>query len=884
MPIRHTKTFQSKGEERRCPTDLHGKLRDPRCRVQQKPFEPHNKPKPEPKPDPNIPITPIKPGPKPGPGPKPDPNIPITPVKPPVNPPINPPAPEPSGGGSSFTNDAVAGLIVGGELTGSSLGAGAGILARRGLIKAYNAKMKPTEEGEGGEGEGGETEMTDINYAPGAEGEPPIMDEPVPDTSLPKPAGNAQDMDAEFDPPDEVEGAGDAGEDAGDAVLKLAKSAGGDIEMGEVDSDAVNISLDGAGDTADATDAVSDATQTLSKGVTSFGDSVSQMSSNAVKMGARALQSLKALKPTAAADDVEMSQSLLGEADTAEEAAETTASADADTSDILGNLAEKAFGTMAEDAGAGAAEGGVELTDLAAAAGEEGAGVEAASGATDVAAAAAAEISGEAAAAGAAEVTLNTGVDVAAAEAAAALGPDEATFGAAAGVAAAVGAAAGAAAAGGILASVIPAFIAAHKQKPSATVLTSSQETASIKALQDEVAKTPSVQSVITMANKAVADGRPLYSVYDGTNTTLVAQLSSSDLAQAAASYKQDPNTFKGVSPQVLTAMGLNPALSNGVLPKTIVDNAIPFLTSALKAEGKTVNQANLATIAQTIYPPSLFPDQQMTSVFNTNVSTPPTDAQVDAITTANQTTASADQSAVSKAKANVATATANVATAKANALEYNNTLSTALKTEYINEYVNTVDSDRASGATINTGSLINPNSLYNTLAITGGGGTAPTTNLQNVEGLTFVKGQPVFSSQLEAQANAGTNTALTHLQNLQTTNLQALNLPTQAQLAAKAAAARRAAQGATYNATAIKPKTPTPTPTPPPAPAPTQIANPNPALPPLSQADAQALAARRLAMGATYNAITLPSTPNPTPPPTTGTGGGINLGPPPVG
>ena len=325
--------------------------------------------------------------------------------------------------------------------------------------------------------------------------------------------------------------------------------------------------------------------------------------------------------------------------------------------------------------------------------------------------------------------------------------------------------------------------------------------------------------------------------------------------------------------------MGLNPGLSNGTLPKTVVDNAIPFLTASLKAEGKTVNQANLATIAQTIYPKSLFPDQQMTSVFNTNVSTPPTDAQVDALTTANQATASADQSAVSKTKSNVAIATANVATAKANALEYNNTLSTALKTEYINEYVDTVDSDRASGATINTGSLINPNSLYNTLAITGGGGTAPTTNLQNVEGLTFVKGQPVFSSQLEAQANAGTNSALTHLQNLQTTNLQALNLPSPAQLAARAAAARRAAQGATYNATAIKPKTPTPAP--PPAPAPTQIANPNPALPPLSQADAQALAARRLAMGATYNATTLPSTPTPNPTPPSG---GISLGAPPPG
>jgi hypothetical protein len=62
------------------------------------------------------------------------------------------------------------------------------------------------------------------------------------------------------------------------------------------------------------------------------------------------------------------------------------------------------------------------------------------------------------------------------------------------------------------------------------------------------------------MTKLAIQEGRPLYSVYDGTNTTLVSQLSIKNLATAAANYNANPDLFKGTPKVQLQAMGLNPA------------------------------------------------------------------------------------------------------------------------------------------------------------------------------------------------------------------------------------------------------------------------------------------------------------------------------------
>jgi hypothetical protein len=126
-----------------------------------------------------------------------------------------------------------------------------------------------------------------------------------------------------------------------------------------------------------------------------------------------------------------------------------------------------------------------------------------------------------------------------------------------------------------------------------------------------------------------------------------------------------------------------------------------------------------------------------------------------------------------------------------------------------INDYVITVDTDRSTNVKINTGQLINPNSLYNTLSVAGGGGTAPSTDLQNIKGISFVNGQPVFSSQLQQQAQSGMNSALTQLQQLQTASAtqppktQPTNIPT------------TGTSGNKKPASAPLPTTPAPTPNP---------------------------------------------------------------------
>jgi hypothetical protein len=536
MPVRYKTTFTPKGEPPRCPTDYSAKLRNPLCREEPKPFTPHSRPKPPPTPTP---------------------------------PPPTPPTPS-----SSSTTGDVVGIIAGGVIGGAALGAGAGILAQRALQASYAARMASTT----ADADAG-VELDDISYAPGAEGEPAILDEP-----LPSPAGGAQDLDAPFDiEPETADAVDDAGESAAQAVSDLAADApveavGGSIEMGAVDSEAVGISLLGAPETITA------GTAGFAAGITSFGKSVNQLSSNAVKLGARAVN---AIKPTVAATPEELEPLL-----------------DAAPEDVLGDLTGEAVGGTVE--GVASAEGGT--------------GLAAASGAEQVAQSAIELTTLQAGEAGAEAVAAETIADEAAAEAAAAPFDFE-TFGVSAAVAAGAGAAVGAAAAAGILATVIPAFIASHKQPPSATPLSKAQASQSLSVLEKAVDKNPSLQPVIDMTKLAIQEGRPLYSVYDGTNTTLVSQLSIKNLATAAANYNANPDLFKGTPKVQLQAMGLNPALTDGKLQPTKADENIDNIISVSKQVFNTQNptRQQLNQTANTFYGSSL------SSVFDTAVERVPT-------------------------------------------------------------------------------------------------------------------------------------------------------------------------------------------------------------------------------------------------------------------
>ena len=175
-------------------------------------------------------------------------------------------------------------------------------------------------------------------------------------------------------------------------------------------------------------------------------------------------------------------------------------------------------------------------------------------------------------AAGEALAATDTAADIAAAEAIAAAGPDELTFGAAGVIAGAAAAAAGLAATAGI----IIAYKSGHKRPPSTTALTNQQITATISNLTGAVVKHPTLQSQLNALASAQTDGRPIYNVYNGTKTTLVAQLSYADLVKAQASYNSNPNFFKGQDPNVLSAMGLDPLLTQGklILPGAPIFNA----------------------------------------------------------------------------------------------------------------------------------------------------------------------------------------------------------------------------------------------------------------------------------------------------------------------
>ena len=256
------------------------------------------------------------------------------------------------------------------------------------------------------------------------------------------------------------------------------------------------------------------------------------------------------------ADPATITPGTSGTPETLGEAGEGATEIGGGTTDVLGagadigSEASTAMTTTSLNAGFFSAE-----AEIAVPAAEEGA-LLAASGAAAEATADTAAIVAAADAVAAAD----TAADIAAAEAIAAAGPDEATFGVAGLVAAGVAAAAGAAAAGGI----IIAYETAHKRPPTTTALTKQELTATISNLTGAVVKHPKLQSTLNAVASAQQDGRPVYNVYNGTKTVVVAQLSNKDLIKAQSSYNSNPNVFKGQDPNVLKAMGLNPNLSKG--------------------------------------------------------------------------------------------------------------------------------------------------------------------------------------------------------------------------------------------------------------------------------------------------------------------------------
>ena len=447
MVNRHRQNFTEKGEVKKCPKELHAKLRSAHCRVEQSEFQPHNRPKPSPGPGPVPPVVPpVVPPYVPGynPGDRPTPVNPVGPFNP-------PPIPPPPAGGSGFPY----GPVIVGSVVG---GVGAGLLARRALQSAMRAQIDPSPDTPAGSTEYQPVNTEDPDAPPGEE---PVEAQPT-------------QTEPEVDTPQEP---------APDPSESTPTTSG----------------------TEAGADASTDTT--------------------AVGEGATTAEGGAETVVGGGATDVLGAGADIG----------TEASVGMETTSL-----DAGFFTSAAEASVPAAE---ESTLLAV---------------TGAAAEATADTAGIATAAEAVAATA-TAADIAVAEAAAA--PlDVETLGVSAGVAAATGAAIGAAAAGGI----ILAYESAHPREPSITPLTSQQLSSTLGQLINSSIRTPAITKTINSLANAFAIGSPVYNVYNGTTTSVVAQLSTADLIKARESYNSNPNIFKGQDVNVLTAMGLNPNLSKG--------------------------------------------------------------------------------------------------------------------------------------------------------------------------------------------------------------------------------------------------------------------------------------------------------------------------------
>jgi hypothetical protein len=204
--------------------------------------------------------------------------------------------------------------------------------------------------------------------------------------------------------------------------------------------------------------------------------------------------------------------------------------------------------------------GEIELADLSAFAFSSGTELGIASGAEAISATSLSAITAEAGIVGAEAVAANTAAEIGIAEGLA-IPLDVETFGLSSLAAAGIGAGIGAAASAGILALTIPQYIKDHKQQPSSTLMTNEEINNSINILE----KSGDNPKILNMLKENIKDGRPVYNIYDGEKNTIVGRANSDTLGLYANQYQNDYTKFKGVNPEVLKAIGMNPLLTKGV-------------------------------------------------------------------------------------------------------------------------------------------------------------------------------------------------------------------------------------------------------------------------------------------------------------------------------
>ena len=204
--------------------------------------------------------------------------------------------------------------------------------------------------------------------------------------------------------------------------------------------------------------------------------------------------------------------------------------------------------------------GEIELADLTSFAFSSATELGVASGAEAIGAASLSAITAEASVFAAEAVAANTAAEIGIAEVAA-IPFDVETFGLSSLAAAGIGAGVGAAAAGSILALTIPQYIKDHKQQPSSTLMTNEEINNSINILE----KSGDNPKILNMLKENIKDGRPVYNIYDGEKNTIVGRANSDTLGLYANQYQNDYTKFKGVNPEVLKAIGMNPLLTKGV-------------------------------------------------------------------------------------------------------------------------------------------------------------------------------------------------------------------------------------------------------------------------------------------------------------------------------
>jgi hypothetical protein len=213
---------------------------------------------------------------------------------------------------------------------------------------------------------------------------------------------------------------------------------------------------------------------------------------------------------------------------------------------IVESIGESAFGE-------------IELADLTSFSFETGTELSIESGAEAISSLALTEITTEAGVFAGEAVAANTLAEISIAEASA-IPFDVETLGMSSAMAFGIGSAIGAGMAGGILAATIPKYIADHKQKNSSTQLTKDQIDNSIKTLE----KSGDNPKILNMLRENKTKNRPVYGVFNGKTNTLVGKASPKQLGIYANQYLKDNTTFKGIHPDILKAIGLNPILTKG--------------------------------------------------------------------------------------------------------------------------------------------------------------------------------------------------------------------------------------------------------------------------------------------------------------------------------